>query len=70
MARLELGNMASKLLRIKDAAERLGLREKTLRNWIYERKIDSVKILGGNVRIAESTIDNIISEGVRLSRRR
>lgn len=62
--------MANNLLRIKDAADRLGLREKTIRNWIYERKIDSVKVLGGSVRISENTINRIIDMGVQPRRKR
>jgi excisionase family DNA binding protein len=61
--------MANRLLRIKDVADRLGVQEKTVRNWIYERRIDSVKVLGGGVRIAETTIDKIIDDGRRYRRR-
>jgi excisionase family DNA binding protein len=61
--------VASPLLKIKDAADRLGVREKTVRNWIYERKIDSVKV-GGCVRISQHTVEVMISNGARPSRKR
>lgn len=60
--------MVKKLLRIKDAAERLGLNEKTLRNWIYEGKVEYVKVLGRSVRVSETTVEDIITEGTRAQR--
>lgn len=62
--------MANNLLRINEAAERLGLREKTIRNWIYERKIDSVKLLDRSVRISENTIAELIAVGAKPRRKR
>lgn len=62
--------MANKLLRIKEAADRLGMKSRTVRNWVYEGKIDSVKVLGGGIRITEDTIEKIIADGTRPKRRR
>lgn len=62
--------MANRLLSIRDAADCLGVKEKTVRNWVYEGKIDSVKLLGGSVRISENTLEYIIVTGTRPRRRR
>ena len=51
-----------RLLTIAEAADRLGLKPKTLRFWIWARKIEHVKI-GRAVRLSESTIQEIIQRG-------
>lgn len=50
------------LLTVPQAAERLGLAEGTLRNWMYQRKIEFVKI-GGTAKIREAEVERIIAEG-------
>ena len=54
--------MRRNLLPILQAAERLGIQEKTLRFWIWQRKIEFVKI-GRSVRIAEGVIEQLIERG-------
>jgi excisionase family DNA binding protein len=51
-----------KLLLVRTSAERLGIQEKTLRFWIWQRKIEFVKI-GRSVRIPEDVIDRMIEDG-------
>lgn len=50
------------MLTIRAAAERLGLREATLRSWVLQRRIQFCK-LGRSVRISEAEIDRIIQRG-------
>lgn len=52
----------SRLLPVPEAAERLGLRPATLKDWIYRRRIEYVRV-GRAVRIAENTITDIIARG-------
>lgn len=49
-----------KLLTPIEAAERLGLKEKTIRDWIYKRKIPVVHISARAVRISDDVIDELI----------
>jgi excisionase family DNA binding protein len=51
------------LVRVDDAAVQLGIKVRTLRNWILSRKIAYVKLLDGAVRIRQSTIDKIMADG-------
>lgn len=53
-----------RLLKIDEAASVLGLSPKTVRKWLWERKISSVKV-GGAVRISEKEIARITSDGQR-----
>jgi excisionase family DNA binding protein len=59
---------AVKLLKIPEAAERLALSQKCLRDWIAERRISSVR-LGRAVRIPVSEIDRLLEEGTTPARR-
>jgi excisionase family DNA binding protein len=49
------------------AAERLGVKVSCLRSWIYERKIEYVKV-GRSVRISEAVIEEIIRRGTMPAR--
>jgi excisionase family DNA binding protein len=51
------------MVRVDDAAAQLGIKVRTLRNWILSRKIAYVKLLDGAVRIRQSTIDKILADG-------
>ena len=45
--------------RLRDAAERLGISYQTLKLWIYQKKIRSVKTPGGHHRIPRSEIERL-----------
>ena len=47
------------LLRLPDAAHELGVSIPTVKQWIYQKKIRSVKTAGGHHRIPRSEIDRI-----------
>lgn len=51
-----------KLLNVSEAAERLGLKPATIRKFIFERRIDVVRI-GRRVSIPEDAIEKMIAEG-------
>lgn len=50
------------LLKVEEAASRLGLTSSAIRKWIFYRNIEFVRI-GRAVRIPESVIDGIIANG-------
>ncbi|HKS73834.1 MAG TPA: helix-turn-helix domain-containing protein [Terriglobales bacterium] len=52
----------SKLLTIREAAERTNNRESTWRSWVLKRRVLVVKI-GRSVRIPETEIERLIKEG-------
>jgi excisionase family DNA binding protein len=64
----------SEMVSVAEAALKLGIKERTLRNWILSRKIAYVKLLDGAVRIRQSTIDKILADGsvepLQLGRKR
>lgn len=63
------GIMASvKLLRVPEAAEILALSQKTVWQWIGERRIGVVR-LGRAVRIPQSEIERLMEEGTTPARR-
>jgi excisionase family DNA binding protein len=57
-----------RLLDIPQSAERLGIKPKTLRFWIWAGQIEYVKV-GRAVRLRESTINQIIERGTVPARR-
>lgn len=50
------------LVSIKDAAQELGLAPITLRTWIAQRRIGSVK-LGRSIRIKSDELDRLVERG-------
>jgi len=50
---------------IDEAAQRLRLKPKTVRRWVFLRKVSYVKV-GASVRIPEAEIRRIIEEGTVL----
>jgi excisionase family DNA binding protein len=50
---------------IDEAAQRLRLKPRTVRRWIFLRKLSYVKV-GASVRIPEAEIRRIIKEGTVL----
>lgn len=52
----------AKLLKVPEAAELLALSQKTVWQWIAERRIGVVR-LGRSVRIPHSEIERLVEEG-------
>lgn len=48
------------LIHLPDAAKELGISYPTLKQWIYRRRIRSVKTAGGHHRIPRSEIDRVL----------
>ena len=48
------------LLQLRDAALQLGISFPTIKQWIYKKKIRSVKTAGGHHRIPQSEIDRLL----------
>jgi excisionase family DNA binding protein len=57
-----------RLLRLDEAADRLGLKLSTLRFWIWQRRIEVVRI-GRAVRVREDTITRLIEDGTVPAKR-
>lgn len=53
-----------KLLTIREASERLGFRESTLRKWVFEKRIVYCK-LGRAVRLPATVVEQMIRESLR-----
>ena len=51
------------MLTVAEAAHKLGIKEATLRLWIYQRRLGHVK-LGRAVRVPESEVDRLIRENL------
>lgn len=62
IAKEGVGN-AGRLLTIEQAAGRLGLSSATLRDWVWRRKLEYVRVGERAIRIRESTIREIIERG-------
>ena len=50
------------MLKIPDAAERLGIQSSTVRNWVMKRKIGYVRV-GGAIRIPLTEVERILESG-------
>jgi excisionase family DNA binding protein len=51
-----------RLLDVREAAAKLGLKPSTLYQWAYERRIHVVKLFGRTLRFRLSTIEKLIKE--------
>jgi excisionase family DNA binding protein len=54
-----------KLLTVREVADRLGLKEATIRRMILQRRIDTVRPSVRAVRVPESAIRAILEKGYR-----
>lgn len=52
-----------KLLRVIEVAERLGLRETTVRSWLADGRLPRVKIGSKAIRVPQEAVERIIREG-------
>jgi molybdopterin-binding protein len=48
------------LLKLRDAALQLGISFPTIKQWIYKKKIRSIKTAGGHHRIPQSELDRLL----------
>lgn len=56
------------LLKLKEAAEMIGVSYPTIKQWIYSGKIESVKTAGGHHRIPQTEVDRILGKKKRERR--
>lgn len=49
-------------LRLADVAKALDVSDSTIRNWIRDKKVRAVKLLGGEYRIPVSEVERIVRE--------
>ena len=62
--------MANELIRVRDAARRLGVSYATLKQWIYKGTLRTVQTAGGHHRISEAELERFLSrKGPRPSAR-
>jgi len=54
------GRQAEELLRLRDAALQLGVSFPTIKQWIYKKKIRSVRTAGGHHRVPRSEVDRLL----------
>src|SRR6202453_776210 len=54
------GRKTEELLKLRDAALQLGISFPTIKQWIYKRKIRSIRTAGGHHRIPESEVDRLL----------
>jgi molybdopterin-binding protein len=48
------------MLKLRDAALQLGISFPTIKQWIYKKKIRSIRTAGGHHRIPESEVDRLL----------
>jgi molybdopterin-binding protein len=58
------------LLRLHEAAQLVGVSYPTLKQWIYNGKIKSVKTAGGHHRIPRSEVERLVGSDKRKTRRK
>jgi molybdopterin-binding protein len=54
------GRKKEELLKLRDAALQLGISFPTIKQWIYKKKIRSIKTAGGHHRIPEAEVDRLL----------
>jgi molybdopterin-binding protein len=54
------GRKAGELLKLRDAALQLGISFPTIKQWIYKKKIRSIRTAGGHHRIPQSELDRLL----------
>jgi molybdopterin-binding protein len=54
------GQEKEELLKLRDAALELGISFPTIKQWIYKKKIRSVRTAGGHHRIPQSEVDRLL----------
>lgn len=54
------GHTDGQLLKLRDAALQMGISFPTIKQWIYKKKIRSVRTAGGHHRIPQSEVDRLL----------
>jgi molybdopterin-binding protein len=54
------GRKTEALLKLRDAALQLGISFPTIKQWIYKKKVRSIRTAGGHHRIPESEVDRLL----------
>ncbi len=54
------GRKNEELLKLRDAALQLGISFPTIKQWIYKKKIRSIRTVGGHHRIPQSELDRLL----------
>jgi molybdopterin-binding protein len=62
--------MLMELLRLHEAARLVGVSYPTLKQWIYNGKIKSVKTAGGHHRIPRSEVERLVGSDKRKTKRK
>ena len=60
MAKKKSKRDAQDLLKLQDAALQLGISFPTIKQWIYKKKIRSVRTVGGHHRIPRDEVDRLL----------
>jgi excisionase family DNA binding protein len=58
------------LLRLPEAARQLGVSFPTMKQWIYHRKIKTIRTAGGHHRVPQTEVEGREPRGRRRPRRR
>jgi molybdopterin-binding protein len=53
--------MANELIRVRDAARRLGVSYATLKQWIYKGTLRTVQTAGGHHRVSEAELERFLA---------
>jgi len=54
------GRKAEELIKLRDAVLQLGISFPTIKQWIYKKKIRSIRTAGGHHRIPQSELDRLL----------
>jgi molybdopterin-binding protein len=54
------GRKAEELIKLRDAVLQLGISFPTIKQWIYKKKIHSIRTAGGHHRIPQSELDRLL----------
>ena len=54
------GEVSGELLKLRDAALQLGVSFPTIKQWIYKKKIRSIRTAGGHHRIPQAELDRLL----------
>jgi len=56
----KVGRNTEELIKARDAAVQLGISFPTIKQWIYKKKIRSIRTAGGHHRIPQSEVDRLL----------